>query len=85
MVFVAVLLGVEVVLRNARAARGATNAINRRLALIARGISRDEVMVKLRRPTPTGRVPAAGPDRRARAAAREIPVKPGSGSAPARS
>ena len=61
MVFVAVLLGVEVLLRNARAARGATNAINRRLALIARGISRDEVMVKLRRPTPTGGFQLPGP------------------------
>ena len=60
-VFVGVLLGVEVMLRNIRSARGATNAINRRLALIARGVSRDDVMVKLRRPTRSGGFPLPGP------------------------
>ena len=60
-VFTAVLLGMEVVLTNVRAARGTTTAINRRLALIARGISRDVVMVKLRRPTRASELQLPGP------------------------
>lgn len=51
-VFAAVLLGVEVAVSAIRASRGYASAINRRLALISRGISRDEVMVQLRRETP---------------------------------
>jgi tight adherence protein B len=50
-VFAAVLLGVEVVISSIRASRGAAGAINKRLALISRGFSRDEVMINLRRPT----------------------------------
>jgi tight adherence protein B len=60
-VFVAVLLGVEVVLRNIRSARGATSAINQRLALIARGFSRDDVLVSLRRSQATGGFALPGP------------------------
>ena len=60
-VFAAVLLGLEVILSNARAARGTASAINKRLALIARGISRDDVMVQLRRPTRAAGFDLPGP------------------------
>jgi tight adherence protein B len=60
-VFAAVLLGVEVLLSSARAARGTATAINRRLALIAKGMSRDDVMIKLRRPTPVRGFQLPGP------------------------
>lgn len=49
-VFVAVLLAVEGLVSGIRARRGSASAINQRLALISRGVSRDEVMLRLRRP-----------------------------------
>lgn len=51
-VFAAVLLGMEVLTSNLRRSRGFANAINRRLELISRGVSREDVMVKLRRHAP---------------------------------
>ena len=50
-VFAAVLLGMEVLVGNLRRSRGITTAINKRLELISRGVSREDVMVKLRRST----------------------------------
>jgi tight adherence protein B len=61
LVFAAVLLGLEVVLSSFRASRGAASAINRRLSLIARGFSRDAVMVQLRRPSRNGGFNLPGP------------------------
>jgi tight adherence protein B len=49
-VFAAVLLLVEGIVSAIRARRGTSSAINQRLALISRGVSRDEVMLRLRRP-----------------------------------
>ena len=49
-VFAAVMLFVERLLSTIRARRGDANAINERMALISRGVSRDEVLLKLRRP-----------------------------------
>ena len=49
-VFGAVMLVVERLLSAIRARRGETSAINQRMALISRGVSRDEVLLKLRRP-----------------------------------
>ncbi len=48
-VFGAVLLVVEWALSSLRARRGTAGAINERLALISRGVSRDDVTVNLRR------------------------------------
>lgn len=50
-VFAAVLLLVEGIVSAIRARRGTSSAINQRLALISRGVSRDEVMLRLKRPT----------------------------------
>lgn len=49
-VFAAVLLLVESLLSGLRARRGRLGALNRRMALISRGVSRDEVLLQLRRP-----------------------------------
>lgn len=50
-VFATVLLLIEGIVSAIRARRGTSSAINQRLALISRGVSRDEVMLRLRRPT----------------------------------
>ena len=50
-VFIAVLLVVETVISSARAARHSGQTINRRLELIGRGFSREEVLNRLRRAT----------------------------------
>jgi tight adherence protein B len=52
-VFAAVMLGAEAIISSVRASRGSASAINKRLALISRGISRDAIMVKLRRAGPS--------------------------------
>ena len=60
-VFAAVLLAIEFLLTNIRASRGAAAGLNRRLQLIARGFSRDEVMIKLRRPVSKAGFALPGP------------------------
>ena len=56
-VFVAVLLGVERAISSVRASQLYTKAINRRLTLISRGFSRDEVTMALRRHTSQSHLP----------------------------
>jgi tight adherence protein B len=56
-IFVAVLLGVERALSILRGARLDTQAINRRLSLISRGFSREDVAVTLRRVTSKSTLP----------------------------
>jgi tight adherence protein B len=51
LVFGAVLLGVEAVLRWVRVSQSEGRAINARLALISRGVAREAVITKLRRST----------------------------------
>jgi len=48
-VFAAVMLGIERLLSGMRESRGTAAAINKRLALISRGVSRDELAQRLRR------------------------------------
>lgn len=50
-VFVAVLLGAETLIRSVREARHSSRAINKRMELIGRGFSREEVLIRLRRVT----------------------------------
>ncbi len=49
-VFAAVVLAVEGTISAIRTRRGGASAINERLALISRGVSRDDVLLSLRRP-----------------------------------
>jgi tight adherence protein B len=56
-VFSTVLLVVEVVVRSVQESRHRTNAMNKRMELIGRGISRDQIMAQLRRVSETTNLP----------------------------
>jgi len=55
-VFAAVVLAAEVLISAARDSRGQFRAMNKRLELIAKGFSRDQVMTRLRRDSKSGLV-----------------------------
>lgn len=56
-VFAAVLLAMEAILGYIRASRGYASAINQRMRLIGSGLSREEVMVRLRRSSSLAELP----------------------------
>lgn len=60
-VFAAVVLAVEGTVSAIRARRISAGAINQRLALISRGVSRDDVLLSLRRPASTWTSRLPGP------------------------